>query len=66
MKKTKARRKYCYDHPRPAVTVDIVLFHRAKRSPHVLLIKRGREPFKGQWALPGGFVDENESPEAAA
>lgn len=66
MKKAKARRKYCYDHPRPAVTVDIVLFRRAKRGAHVLLIKRKREPFKGQWALPGGFVDENESLEAAA
>ena len=66
MKKAKARRKYCYDHPRPAVTVDIVLFHRAKRGSHVLLIKRRREPFKDQWALPGGFVDENESLEAAA
>ena len=66
MKKSKARGKYCYDHPRPAVTVDIVLFKRAKRGAHVLLIKRMREPFKGQWALPGGFVDENESLEAAA
>jgi 8-oxo-dGTP diphosphatase len=66
MKKAKARGKYCYDYPHPAVTVDIVLFHRTKRGAHVLLIKRGFEPFKGQWALPGGFVDENESLEAAA
>jgi 8-oxo-dGTP diphosphatase len=65
MKKAKSRRKYCYDHARPAVTVDIVLFHRAKRGAHVLLIKRRREPFKGRWALPGGFVDENESLEEA-
>ena len=66
MKKAKARGRYCYDHPHPAVTVDIVLFHRAKSGAHVLLIKRRREPFKGQWALPGGFVDKNESLEAAA
>lgn len=32
----------------------------------VLLIKRAREPFKGQWAFPGGFVDKDESLEAAA
>ncbi len=66
MKKPRARRKYCYDHPRPAVTVDIVLLHRAKRGDRVLLIKRKREPFKARWALPGGFVDEGESLEAAA
>lgn len=52
---------YCYNHPRPALTVDIVLFHRAGRRVEVLLIKRAREPFKGLWAFPGGFVDENES-----
>jgi 8-oxo-dGTP diphosphatase len=59
-------KKYCYDHPRPSVTVDIVLFHRVRDHFNVLLIKRAREPFKGSWALPGGFVDENESLEAAA
>ena len=32
-----------------------------QRRIEVLLIKRARAPFKGQWALPGGFVDENES-----
>ena len=57
---------YSYDHPRPAVTVDIVLLHRSGCEIQVLLIKRAREPFKGQWAFPGGFVDENESLEDAA
>lgn len=66
MKRAKARRKHCYDHPRPAVTVDIVLFHRLKRGERVLLIQRKRDPFKGHWAFPGGFVDDNESLEAAA
>jgi len=61
-KKSEKKKRHCYDHPRPSVTVDIVLFHHNE----VLLIKRAREPFKGQWALPGGFVDENESLEAAA
>jgi len=59
-------KQYCYDHPRPALTVDIVLFHRSGVDIEVLLIKRGREPFKGRWAFPGGFVDEDESLEAAA
>ena len=59
-------KQYCYDHPRPALTVDIVLFHRSGVDLEVLLVKRGREPFKGRWAFPGGFVNEDESLEAAA
>jgi len=59
-------KQYCYDHPRPALTVDIVLFHRSGVDLEVLLIKRGRAPFKGRWAFPGGFVDKDESLEAAA
>ena len=58
-------KKFCYQFPRPAVTVDIVLFHRLQRL-EVLLIKRRKEPFKDRWAFPGGFVDENESLENAA
>lgn len=57
---------YCYEYPRPAVTVDIVLFCRAGSDVEVLLIKRAREPFKGRWAFPGGFVDKDESLEHAA
>ncbi|HSQ18784.1 MAG TPA: NUDIX hydrolase [Blastocatellia bacterium] len=57
---------YCYDHPRPALTVDIALFHRSENGIEVLLIKRAGEPFKGSWAFPGGFVDQNESLEDAA
>jgi 8-oxo-dGTP diphosphatase len=58
-------KKFCYQFPRPAVTVDIVLFHRFQRL-EVLLIKRRKEPFKDRWAFPGGFVDEHESLENAA
>jgi 8-oxo-dGTP diphosphatase len=65
-KKSKKKKQHCYDYPRPSVTADIVLFHRAADRVEVLLIKRAHEPFKGQWALPGGFVDEGESLEAAA
>jgi 8-oxo-dGTP diphosphatase len=53
------RRKHTYDYPRPALTVDVVLATREAR-PRVLLIKRAKDPFAGRWALPGGFVDENE------
>jgi 8-oxo-dGTP diphosphatase len=61
------KEEYCYEHPRPSVTVDIVLFYcAAGDSKEILLIKRGHEPFKGQWALPGGFVDKDESLERAA
>lgn len=64
--KKKTDKKYCYEHPRPSVTVDIVLFHRNGERTEVLLIKRAREPFKGRWAFPGGFVDKDESLEDAA
>jgi len=58
---------YCYDFPRPSVTVDCVIFgldesHQLK----VLLIQRLRPPFEDQWALPGGFVDMDEDLETAA
>ena len=62
-----SKEQYCYEHPRPAVTVDIAIFYPATEDNiEVLLIKRAREPFKGQWALPGGFVDKDESLERAA
>lgn len=57
-----SRDSYCYEHPRPAVSVDIVLV----RSGEVLLVRRGGEPYEGMWALPGGFVDEDETLEEAA
>ena len=61
MARTKSNRakNFCYDHPRPALTVDIGLFQRSGNRVEVLLIKRAREPFKGLWAFPGGFVDED-------
>ena len=57
---------YTYEYPRPAVTVDVVLFTIRTGELAVLMIRRGGPPFKGQWALPGGFVEENESLERAA
>lgn len=64
-KPAKSKKQFCYDHPRPAVTVDAVLFYRHGERIEVLLIKRAREPFKGAWAFPGGFVDQEETLEQA-
>jgi 8-oxo-dGTP diphosphatase len=64
MSKTKAK-KYTYDYPRPAVTVDLLVVTR-DADPQVLLIRRKHEPFAGKWAIPGGFVDMDESLETAA
>lgn len=55
----KRAQKFSYDYPRPALTVDLVLA-TLEGKPRVLLIKRKHDPFGGRWALPGGFVDENE------
>lgn len=56
---------YTYQHPHPAVTVDGVVFGYDEADLKVLLIQRGVEPFKGKWALPGGFVLMDESLEEA-
>lgn len=48
------------------VTVDAVIFRNFGHENQLLLIKRRNDPFKGKWALPGGFVDENEDLEVAA
>lgn len=56
---TKGGQKHTYEYPRPALTVDVAVVTREAR-PRVLLIRRKKNPFAGSWALPGGFVDENE------
>ena len=58
--------RYCYDYPRPAATVDCVVFGFDEGDLTVLLIQRELEPFAGQWALPGGFVRIDETLDAAA
>jgi 8-oxo-dGTP diphosphatase len=52
---------FTYKHARPAITADCVIFARTQYDLKVLLIQRAQEPFKGQWALPGGFAEVGES-----
>lgn len=57
---------YTYKYPHPAVTTDCVIltFHEDRLK--ILLVRRGIEPFKGKWALPGGFLNMDESAEEGA
>src|ERR1041385_4888135 len=57
---------FTYQYPRAALTVDCVVFGFDEDELKVLLIERGLEPFKGKWALPGGFVRVNETIDDAA
>lgn len=61
---------FAYEHARPALTVDVVVFAFAEghrdRELQVMLIERDLEPFAGRWAIPGGFVRLDETIEAAA
>ena len=57
---------HTYEYPRPALTVDCVVFGMDEGDLKVLLIKRGLEPYQGKWALPGGFVRMEESLDEAA
>jgi len=54
------------DHPKPAVTVDVVIITLRDEELQVLLIKRDLAPYRGKWAIPGGFVHIDESLETAA
>ncbi len=53
--------KYCYDYERPAVSADCVLFGFDGEDLNVLLIKRGKEPYRGRWTFPGGFLNMDET-----
>ncbi len=57
---------YTYEFPRPALTVDCVVFGFDEGELEVLLVQRDIEPFAGSWALPGGFVHMEESLDEAA
>lgn len=57
---------YQYDYPHPAVTVDVVIFTIRDRQLKLLLVRRAGEPYRGRWALPGGFVRLEEGLDEAA
>ena len=52
---------YQYKYEHPAVTTDCVIFTYEDWKLKVLLVKRGGEPYKGEWALPGGFLRGDET-----
>ena len=60
-----SKSQFTYEYPRPCVTVDIVVVTRERR-PRVLLIRRKNPPFAGTWALPGGFIEMDETLEESA
>ena len=55
---------YTYRYPRPMLTVDAVVFTREPK-PRMLLVRRRNKPFVNQWALPGGFVEMDETLDTA-
>jgi 8-oxo-dGTP diphosphatase len=57
---------YTYKYPRPALTVDCVVFGFDQSELKVLLVERALDPFKGSWALPGGFAHVDETIDEAA
>ena len=54
---------YTYEYPRPMLTADCVVINPCGE---VLLVRRGNEPFRGCWALPGGFMEMDETIEHCA
>lgn len=49
-----------------SITVDAVVFKQKNTEKQVLLIQRKKDPYKGSWALPGGFLEKKENLEAGA
>ena len=58
--------KYTYEWPRPMVTTDAVIFAVTAEATKLLLVKRGKDPYKGKWAIPGGFINIDEELEDSA
>jgi 8-oxo-dGTP diphosphatase len=57
---------HTYDHPRPSVTADCVVFNYHDNQLRVLLIQRKDPPYKDHWAFPGGFIEMDEELEDSA
>ncbi len=58
--------KYVYDWPRPMVAADAAVFSFFAGKAKLLLVNRKKEPSKGKWAIPGGFINIDEEIETAA
>ena len=58
--------RYVYEWPRPMVTADAAVFRIWRGKVWLLLVRRKHDPYKGYWAIPGGFVDLAEELEDAA
>ncbi|MCW8974741.1 MAG: NUDIX hydrolase [Sedimenticola sp.] len=57
---------YCYEYPHPAVTTDVAVFTLRQQQLQLLLVRRGEDPYRGMWALPGGFLEIDEDLESCA
>ena len=57
---------FTYEYPRPSVCVDIIVLSKIEEKIFILLIERKHPPFENYWALPGGFVEMNETLEQSA
>ena len=62
----KTEQGYTYEYPRAAMTTDSVIFGFDGKGLQILLVQRGIDPFKGSWALPGGFLRMDETIEECA
>lgn len=58
-------KSYTYAYPRAAMTTDALVLAIENGNHEILLIQRGKDPFKGEWALPGGFIHMDETLEVA-
>jgi 8-oxo-dGTP diphosphatase len=58
-------KSYTYGYPRPMLTADVAVL-RLSTIPEVLLVRRNDPPFRSSWALPGGFMEMDETLEQAA
>jgi 8-oxo-dGTP diphosphatase len=57
---------FCYEYPRPALSADIAVFRQSGDAMQVLLVLRKNQPYQGMWAMPGGFMEIDETLEQTA